>query len=111
MTRPGWASAERVLLLGGTIYSPVSPFAAAMLVEGDTIAWLGEDSAGDAHRDAVDRVIDLRERLVTPGFVDAHVHATSTGLTLTGLDLTGTASLGRRRSTCLRRGREACGAG
>ena len=93
MTRPGWASAERVLLLGGTIYSPVSPFATAMLVEGDTIAWLGEDSAGDTHRDAVDRVIDLRGRLVTPGFVDAHVHATSTGLTLTGLDLTGTASL------------------
>ncbi len=35
----------------------------------------------------------LRGALITPGFVDAHVHATSTGLTLTGLDLTATASL------------------
>lgn len=65
-----------------------------MLVDGDTIAWLGEDSAAAAHRDAADAVIDLRGALVTPGFVDAHVHATSTGLALTGLDLSGTRSLG-----------------
>jgi predicted amidohydrolase YtcJ len=90
---PSWCATERVLLHGGTIYSPVSPFATAMLVDGGVIAWLGEDSAADAHRDAADRVVDLRGRLVTPGFVDAHVHTTGTGLTLTGLDLTGCTSL------------------
>ena len=40
-----WRATERVLLHGGTVYSPVSPFATAMLIDGDTIAWLGEDSA------------------------------------------------------------------
>jgi predicted amidohydrolase YtcJ len=93
LTSPTWAGSERVLLYGGTIYSPVSPFATAMLVEGDTIAWLGEDSAAEAHRDAADVVVDLRGALVTPGFVDAHVHTTSAGLTLAGLDLSQASSL------------------
>jgi predicted amidohydrolase YtcJ len=93
VTGVAWAGTERVLLHGGTIYSPVSPFATAMLIDGDTIAWLGEDSAAIAHRDSADRVVDLRGSLVTPGFVDAHVHTTSTGLTLTGLDLSETNSL------------------
>ena len=90
---PSWAGTRRVLLHGGTIYSPVSPFATAMLVDGDTIAWLGEDSAANAHRDSADVVIDLRGALVTPGFVDAHVHTTSTGLALSGLDLTTAGSM------------------
>ena len=34
-------------------------------------------------------VVDLDGALVTPAFVDAHVHATDTGLTLAGLDLSG----------------------
>lgn len=90
---PTWSSRDRVLLLNGAIYSPTIPFATAMLVDGDTVAWLGPDSAARAYRDAADTVVDLQGRLVTPGFVDAHVHATSTGLTLTGLDLSGATSL------------------
>jgi predicted amidohydrolase YtcJ len=57
-------------------------------MSGGVIEWVG--STGDAP--AADRRIDLQGGLVTPGFVDAHVHATSTGLALTGVDLTGTAS-------------------
>jgi predicted amidohydrolase YtcJ len=38
-------------------------------------------------------VLDLDGSLVTPAFVDAHVHATSTGIFLEGLDLTGCATL------------------
>lgn len=90
---PGWAGQERVLLRNGMIYSPADPFATAMLIDGATVAWLGEESAAEAHLDAADRVVDLRGALVTPGFVDAHVHATSTGLTLTGLDLSPTTGL------------------
>ncbi|MHB8794973.1 MAG: amidohydrolase [Candidatus Nanopelagicales bacterium] len=90
---PAWSSRDRVLLLNGVIYSPTSPFATAMLVDGGTVAWLGEDPAAHAYRDAADTVVDLQGRLVAPGFVDAHVHATSTGLALTGLDLSGTSSL------------------
>ena len=64
-----------------------------MLVDGGTIAWIGDDAAAQSHRDAAHRVVELDGRLLAPGFVDAHVHATSTGLTLTGLDLTQTDSL------------------
>ncbi|HEY7717380.1 MAG TPA: amidohydrolase [Pedococcus sp.] len=43
--------------------------------------------------DGADDVVDLRGALVTPGFVDAHVHTVRTGFARTGLDLAGSASL------------------
>jgi predicted amidohydrolase YtcJ len=68
---------------GGRFYSAADPRATAMLVRGGRIAWLG--ASGDAP--AADVVVDLDGALVTPAFVDAHVHATDTGLALSGLDL------------------------
>ena len=77
-----------ILYRGGQLYSPADPAATALLVRGEQIAWLGPDSdAPAAHT-----VVDLGGALVTPAFVDAHVHATDTGLTLTGLDLSGVRS-------------------
>ena len=75
----------------GRVRSPVDPFATALLVDGDTVAWVGGEGAADA-MDA-DVVVDLADAWVAPAFVDAHVHATATGLALTGLDLTGAPSL------------------
>ena len=80
------------LLRGGAVYNPAEPYATAMLTVGDTVAWIGSEDGADLHADSADAVIDLRGALVTPAFVDSHVHATSTGLALTGLDLSGTAS-------------------
>ncbi|RKT86820.1 hypothetical protein SAMN05421805_109165 [Saccharopolyspora antimicrobica] len=83
---------ETTLLLGGRIHSPVDAAATAMAVTDGTISWLGSDEVGRAlHPDA--EVVDLEGAFVAPAFVDAHVHATSTGLLLNGLDLTGCASL------------------
>lgn len=81
------------LYRGGHVHSPVDPFATALVVDGEAVAWVGQDGAADQHRDGVDEVVELDGALVTPAFVDAHVHTTSTGLHLTGLDLTGTRSL------------------
>lgn len=61
----------------------------ALLVEAGRIAWLGP--ADDAP--AADRVVAGSGALLTPAFVDAHVHATATGLALTGLDLHSSFSL------------------
>ena len=72
-----------VLYRAGRVYSPADPRATAMLVTDSRIGWIGED--GDAP--AADRVVDLDGSLVTPAFVDAHVHSTNTGLMLGGLDL------------------------
>ena len=77
------------LLRNGAIHTPADPFATAMVVEDGTIAWVGSEGAADAQAESVDETIDLHGALVTPAFVDAHVHATSTGLALTGLDLSG----------------------
>ncbi|MGW5503282.1 amidohydrolase [Streptomyces sp. CS207] len=78
-----------VLLRRGEVHSPADPFATAMVVERGQVAWVGSEGAADAFADGVDEVIDLDGALVTPAFTDAHVHTTSTGLALTGLDLTG----------------------
>lgn len=97
------------LLLGGHVYSPVDPFASAMLVEDDTIAWVGHDGAAEAHVESVDAVHRLDGALVTPAFVDSHVHLTSTGLALTGLDLSGTRTLAEALDRLERHARAARG--
>ncbi|MEU7092205.1 amidohydrolase [Kitasatospora aureofaciens] len=86
-------TSRTVLLRGGAVYSPADPFATAMLVEGGHIAWVGSDGAAEAYAGTADEIVELDGALVTPAFVDAHVHATATGLALTGLDLTGSPSL------------------
>ncbi|MFD0025760.1 amidohydrolase [Streptomyces sp. NPDC058382] len=82
-----------VLLRGGDVHSPADPFATAMVVERGHVAWVGSEGAADAFAAGVDEVIDLDGALVTPAFTDAHVHTTSTGLALTGLDLSGARTL------------------
>ncbi|MBQ1162580.1 amidohydrolase [Streptomyces sp. A73] len=87
-------SRPRTLLLrGGEVHSPADPFATAMVVEGDSIAWIGTEGAADSFADGVDEVVHLDGALVTPAFTDAHVHTTATGLALTGLDLSGAPTL------------------
>jgi predicted amidohydrolase YtcJ len=86
------APPKTVLLRRGEVHSPADPFATAMVVERGQVAWVGSEGAADAFADGVDEVIDLDGALVTPAFTDAHVHTTSTGLALTGLDLSGAAT-------------------
>jgi predicted amidohydrolase YtcJ len=75
---------------GGRFYSPADPRATAMLVRDGRIAWLG----ASADAPAADLAIELDGALVTPAFVDAHVHATDTGLAVSGLDLSSARSPG-----------------
>jgi predicted amidohydrolase YtcJ len=75
------------LYRGGRVYSSTEPFASAVVVEDTVIAWVGSDAAADRHLDAMDEVVELDGAWLAPAFVDAHVHTTSTGLHLMGLDL------------------------
>ena len=77
-----------VVYVHGRFYAAADPRATAMLVRDGRVAWLGET----ADAPAADAVVDLEQGLVTPAFVDAHVHATDTGLVAGGLDLSGTRS-------------------
>jgi predicted amidohydrolase YtcJ len=74
----------------GRFYSAADPRATAMLVRGGRIEWLGQT----ADAPSADERIDLDDALVTPAFVDAHVHATDTGLAFDGLELSGVRSPG-----------------
>ncbi|MFE2943907.1 amidohydrolase [Streptomyces sp. NPDC059255] len=87
------ADHRTVLLRRGEVHSPADPFATAMLVERGHVAWVGSEGAADSFVAGADEVVDLDGALVTPAFTDAHVHTTETGLALTGLDLSGAASL------------------
>lgn len=85
------------LYRNGVVRTPEPAGATALLVDGGSLAWVGRDP--DRHVAHTPRTVDLAGALVTAAFVDAHVHTTSTGLALTGLDLTAATSL----ADCLRR--------
>jgi len=81
-------SATSTLYRGGVVYSPDDPFATAMVVADNQIAWIGSDESAARHADGVDAVVDLDGALVTPTFVDAHVHTSATGMGLRSVELT-----------------------
>ena len=84
--------AARTLLRNGVVLGPrAADEPTALAIEGDRIVWVG-DEAGAAAYAAADRVIDLGGALVTPAFVDAHVHTVQAGFRLTELDLHGSTS-------------------
>jgi predicted amidohydrolase YtcJ len=76
-----------VLYRNGSVYTAADPFATAMLVDGDTVAWVGSEQAASSIADDSMEVIDLRGGLVAPGFVDSHVHLTETGIARDSLQL------------------------
>lgn len=75
------------LYRNGSVYTAADPFATAMLVDGDTVAWVGSEQAATSIADASMDVIDLHGALLAPGFVDSHVHLTETGIALDSLQL------------------------
>ncbi|MBW9205071.1 amidohydrolase family protein [Mumia sp. zg.B17] len=81
---------------GRTLYRGVSLLdrrrPAALAVEGETIAWIGDDHDAASWVDGATEVRALDGTLLTPGFVDAHVHLAMTGHALRGLDLAGARS-------------------
>ena len=85
---------KSTLLRNGTVYSPADPFATAILVAADRIVWVGGEAEAAARASAADEVFDLGGALVTPAFVDAHVHVLGTGLGQRGADIGDARSLG-----------------
>ncbi|MDP9117815.1 MAG: amidohydrolase [Actinomycetota bacterium] len=75
----------RTVYRNGRIVSPAAAPATGLAVEDGLITWVG---AGEPPVELASAdVVDLSGALVTPAFVDAHLHATATGLALDTLDL------------------------
>ncbi|MFE4195059.1 amidohydrolase [Paenarthrobacter sp. NPDC056912] len=97
MNQPGMPAGQQqddnrrkvTMYRNGSIYTAADPFATAMVVDGDTVAWVGSEQAASSIADSSMDIIDLRGALLAPGFVDSHVHLTETGLALAGLQLGG----------------------
>jgi predicted amidohydrolase YtcJ len=82
------AAASSLALVGGTVLVDGSFRAADVVVTGTEIGYVGAPGTAPP----TDRRVDLRGAHLLPAFVDGHVHATDTGLTLGGLDLSGVRS-------------------
>jgi predicted amidohydrolase YtcJ len=90
---PDARAARKVTLYrNGSVYTAADPFATAMLVDGETVAWVGSEQAATSIADSSMDVIDLHGALLAPGFVDSHVHVTETGIALDSLQLGGVRS-------------------
>jgi predicted amidohydrolase YtcJ len=75
-----------VIFVGGRVYAPEHPGATAVATDGRLISFVGSDEA--VRRAAPGQIeLDLAGRLITPAFVDAHVHVIQVGLAMGGLGL------------------------
>jgi len=88
--QPGTSTLYRGGFVHGTAGTAgtADPLATALVVADNQIAWIGSDEAATGHADGVDAVVELNGALVTPTFVDAHVHTSATGLGLRSVELT-----------------------
>ncbi len=82
-------------LLNGNIYTmdPQRPKVSAVAIAGDRFVATGSDAEMRALLAPGGREVNLRGATVVPGFIDAHIHFLSYGLSLQEIDLSGTSTL------------------
>ncbi len=64
----------RILIRGGTVVAATGPFAADVLIEGETVAATFDPARTGTLVGEVDRTIDATGRYVVPGGIDVHTH-------------------------------------
>jgi predicted amidohydrolase YtcJ len=99
VSTPSRSSAQRrrtvsLLLVNGKVFTADArgSIAEAVAVEGERIVAVGQDAEIEAQFTAA-RTIDLKGKLVTPGFNDAHIHFLQGGRALMLVNLNGAKSL------------------
>lgn len=82
-------------LVGGNVFTadPTRPWAKALAVRGGRIVAVGTDAQAERWAGRRTRRIDLRGRVVVPGFIDAHAHLADAGGELAWTDLWGSRDL------------------
>ncbi|MBX2870811.1 MAG: amidohydrolase [Saprospiraceae bacterium] len=79
-----------VLLTNGQIYTMAAARnkVQALAIKEDQIIFTGSDQSAQAFLGPTTKLIDLQNRMVLPGFTDAHIHPISGGTRLMNCDLT-----------------------
>jgi hypothetical protein len=109
-SRAGAAPAQRrvaLVLTNGKIFTADAQgtIAEAVAVENDRIVAVGT-SAEITRAYTGTRTVDLRGRLVTPGFNDAHIHFIGGGLSLLRVELVGAKTLAEAKARIAAKARE-----
>jgi len=83
-----------VVLEHGEIYTQnaTRAWASAIAIRGEAIVYVGDDAGAEKFIGSQTRVIDLKGRMVLPGFHDSHVHPVSGGIELGQCNLNGSRS-------------------
>ncbi|MGH2635413.1 MAG: amidohydrolase, partial [Actinomycetota bacterium] len=84
-----------LVFVNGAVYTvePARPWARAVAVRGGRIVAVGDDDLIQQRVGGSTEVVDLRGRMLLPGFQDAHVHPPSSGLEMMRCDLTAASNL------------------
>jgi predicted amidohydrolase YtcJ len=82
-------SVSETVFLNGAVYTmnPRAPWARAVVVRGNVIAYVGDDAGAKALKGGGARVVDLKGRFLMPGFVEGHIHPMIGGYLTRGVDL------------------------
>lgn len=87
-------SADLVLINGNIItINPKQPRAQAIAIKNDKIVEVGTNNEIKPWINKSTKIIDLKGKTVTPGFIDTHVHISEFGRSLTTIDLRGINSI------------------
>ena len=87
-------TSDSFVFVGGRIATLVRgrPWADAVVVQGDRIAYVGDEAGAREHAPVGAEVVDLGGGVLLPGFVDSHDHLTSlAGVLNAGVNLNGIA--------------------
>lgn len=83
------AQQMKTAFINGTIFTcdKNNSIAEAILIEDNKIVFVGSNKAVQDKIDNQTQIIDLKGKLMLPGFIDNHVHFINGGLYLLGIDL------------------------
>jgi predicted amidohydrolase YtcJ len=80
-----------LIFVNGAVYTvdAARSWASALVVTGDRISYVGDDATARTFSGPATRIIDLKHRMLLPGFQDSHVHPAGAPNPATSLDLHG----------------------
>ncbi len=82
-------SVSTLVVLNARIWTgnPPQPWAEAMAIQNDTIQYVGDNATGKRWIGRGTEIMDVQGAMITPGFIDSHVHFTDGGSSLTAVKL------------------------
>jgi len=80
---------QKIAFINGKIYTldNKNPLAESVITEGNKIIFVGSNEEAKKIIDINTKIIDLKGKLMLPGFIDNHTHFISGGFHLSGINL------------------------